>query len=321
MTVEKNTDNSKKNGKYSFLLRMNFIIPTVIISLFIIVSVYWYIGQQGHISTDDAFINAYKLSVSSKIPGRIYKLKVDEGDRVKKNQLLVVLDSTQLKANENIATSMLRLSEEDIKLANVQLALAKDNFERAKIQYRDNIIPKEKYDHTQKALEAAEALYNIDLSKIKTSKSKLAVLRTDLLNTKIYSPMDGVVAKRWVLKGDVISPGQPVFTIYNLKNIWITAELEETNLALIKVGDTAKVSVDTYPDMKFEGIVYQIGAGTASEFSPIPQSNGSGNFTKITQRIPVKITINRINNKGDIDNTGRPRLLPGMSVEIDIKEN
>jgi len=183
------------------------LIPFFIILLAAAAAVYWYIGQLGFVSTDDAFVDANKLSVSSKILGRITNLAVDEGNSVKQGQLLVQLDSTDLKAREDQAKAMLALDKESITLTKVNIAKAQDDFDRAHEQYKANIIPKERFDHVQKALEVAKASYNIALSKIGTAQAQLEVIKTQLQNTKIYSPMDGVVAKRWVLSGDVISPG------------------------------------------------------------------------------------------------------------------
>ena len=128
--------------------------------------------------------------------------------------------------------------------------------------------------------------------------------------------MNGVVSKRWALVGDVVQPGQPVFSIYDVKNIWVTANLEETSLAALQSNNIVEITVDSYPDEKFSGKVFQIGSNTASQFSLIPPNNASGNFTKITQRVPVKISIER--NAGANPHR-RIDLLPGMSVEIKVK--
>ena len=302
-----------------FFKKKQVIIPFFIILIAAAAAIYWYIGQLGYVSTDDAFIDGNKLSVSSKILGRITNLNVDEGDSVKHGQLLVQLDSTDLKARENQAKAMLDLDNESITLAKVNLEKAQDDFTRAQKQYKDNIIPKEQFDHMQKALEAAKAAYNISLTKIGTAQAQLKVIKTQLENTKIFSPMNGVVAKRWVLTGDVVSPGQPIFTIYDLKNIWVTADLEETKLAAIHLGDTVNISVDAYPDQKFEGKVFQIGSNTASQFSLIPPSNASGNFTKVTQRVPIKISIEPVYSADQKDPKELIKLLPGMSVEISVR--
>ena len=300
--------------------KKSVLIPFFIILLAAIGGIYWYIGQLGYVSTDDAFIDGNKLSISSKMLGRITLLTVDEGDTVKQGQLLVQLDSTDLKARENQAKATLNLARESISLAQVNLAKAQDDYKRAEQQFNDRVIPKEQYDHAQKTLEAAQAELNIDKTKIGTSEAQLNVIKADLLNTSIYSPMDGVVGKRWVLTGDVVQPGQPIFTIFDLKNIWVTADLEETKLSSVKIGDRVEISVDAYSNQNFAGRVFQIGSNTASQFSLIPPANASGNFTKVTQRVPIKISIEHVNSKGESDPIDHIRLLPGMSVEIKIKE-
>lgn len=293
-------------------------IPALIILFAAILGVYWYIGQLAYVSTDDALIDSDRLSVSSKILGRIMLLTVDEGDTVKQGQLLVQLDSTDLKAQELQAGANLNLARESIKLSKVNLSKAQEDFTRAEQQFNENVIPKEQFDHMQKAFEVAKAQLNIDKTKVETSKAQLNVIETELLNTSIYSPMDGIVGKRWVLKGDIVQPGQPIFTIFNLNNIWVTAYLEETKLASINIGDQVDISVDAYPDQSFTGKVYQVGSNTASQFSLIPPSNASGNFTKVTQRVPIKISIEPVNANGQPELAEDLRLLPGMSVEIKI---
>jgi membrane fusion protein (multidrug efflux system) len=131
--------------------------------------------------------------------------------------------------------------------------------------------------------------------------------------------MDGIIGKRWVLKGDVVQPGQPIYSVFDLKNLWVTADLEETKLGSIKNGDSVEISVDAYPDQKFAGKVYLIGSNTASQFSLIPPANASGNFTKVTQRVPVKISVQPVDINGNPMQNEKIKLLPGMSVEIKIK--
>jgi membrane fusion protein (multidrug efflux system) len=125
-----------------------------------------------------------------------------------------------------------------------------------------------------------------------------------------------VVAKRWVLPGDIVQPGQPILTVYDLENLWVTANFEETKLSSIRLNDPAVISVDAYPDIKLEGKVILIGAAAASQFSLIPSNNASGNFTKVTQRVPIKISIEKplAANKYN-----RITLLPGMSVQVKIR--
>ncbi|MFA3783993.1 HlyD family secretion protein [Melioribacteraceae bacterium 4301-Me] len=300
--------------------KKRLIIPLLLIFIAAVITGYfWFVNMQNFVSTDDAYIDANSVSISSKILGRIVYLGTDGADTVKASQILVKLDDTDLKAQEASAKAELQLAQKSILLAEVNVKRAQQDFDRGEGQYKNGVITQEQYDHLKAALDAAKAEYEIELSRISAAKSKLDVVETQLSNTVITSPMDGVVAKRWVLVGDVVQPGQPIFTIYDLKNIWVTANLEETKLAHVKLGGTVEIDVDSYPDMKFYGKVFEIGNYTASQFSLIPPNNASGNFTKVTQRVPIKISIqpDSFSLKND---PPKFKLLPGMSVEIKIRK-
>jgi membrane fusion protein, multidrug efflux system len=310
----KDTNSEKKTSK-SFLKQKKFWIPFLIILIAALVFWNWYKGQLGFVSTDDAFIDGNKLSLASKTLGRITNLYADEGDNVAKGELLVRLDSTDLIAQREQAFNSFKLAKDNIVLAQVNLDKAKVDFQRAQQQYDSKIIPKEQYEHSQSALAAAQAQYNIANTRIGTANAQLNVIKTQLQNTVIFAPMSGVVAKRWVLQGDVVQPGQPIFSIYNLDSLWVTADLQETDLESIKEGQSVEIDVDSYPNHNFEGKVIQIGSNTAAQFALIPPSNAAGNFTKITQRIPIKISIRQAGN----NNKNSLKLLPGMSVEVKIR--
>ena len=311
-------DNKEVKSK-NLLKQKRFWIPFFIIVIAGIIFWNWYQSQLGFVSTDDAFIDGNKLSLASKTLGRITALYTDEGEKVVKGQLLVRLDSTDLIAQRDQALMSLKLTKEEIKLAKVNLNKAKIDYDRAQHQYDLKIISKEEFEHTQSAFDAAQAQFNISNSKIGTAKAQLNVISTQLQHTQIYAPMNGVVAKSWVLEGDIIQPGQPILTIYDLDSLWVVSELQETDLSSIKVGQDVEISVDSYPDTKFEGKVLQLGTSTAAQFSLIPPSNAAGNFTKITQRIPVKISIHPDESSNQNMEKGSLKLLPGMSVEVKIK--
>ncbi|MCW9098141.1 MAG: HlyD family secretion protein [Ignavibacteriaceae bacterium] len=315
----KDQGNNKSNGSQNFYKQKRFIIPLII---FIVLGVFawkWYESRLGYVSTDDAFIDADKLNVSAKMLGRITSLNFDEGDTVKTGQVILTLDSTDLIAQREESSASLSSAKESTTLAKVTLAKAQDDFDRSESQYNSKVIPKEQFDNAKHALNEAKARYVIAKSLIRTSAARLEVIKTQLDNTVIISPMNGVVGKRWVLTGDIVQPGQPIYTMFDLKNVWVTADLEETKLAEIRKGDKVEISVDAYPDQNFAGEVYLIGSNTASQFSLIPPANASGNFTKVTQRVPVKISIYPVDETGKPVNNKNIKLLSGMSVEIKVK--
>lgn len=293
------------------------LIPFVLLIIAVLAGWYWYVNFNKYVSTDDAYIDGNRVSISSKVLGRIEKLFVDEGDTLREGQVVARLDSLDLLAQRDRVLADLILAKNSISLEQVNLEKAVEDYDRAQFQYEQNIIPKEQYDHIKKSYESAQVQLKIAEAKVEATQAQLNVINTQLQNTVITSPMNGVVAKRWILEGDVVQPGQPIFTVYDLKNLWVTSNFEETKLSEIKLGAPVIIDVDAYPDIEVQGKVIQIGSNTASQFSLIPPNNASGNFTKVTQRIPIKISIDKIvtkeNKKNDVT------LLPGMSVEVKVK--
>ncbi len=282
----------------------------------VLVVFYWYNYLRGYVATDDAVIDSDAVTISSKILGRIVVLNTDEGDSVNAGQLLVQIDDSDLKAQEAQAQATLDYVRQNVSVAQIALDRAKDDFDRASLQYNDHVITREQFDHARQAREMAQAQLTVALSQVKASQAQLAVIETQLTNTRIKASASGVVARKWVVPGDIVQAGQPIFTLFDLNNIWITANFEETKLAAIHPGDSVQISVDAFPDRKLVGTVELIGAAAASQFSLIPPNNASGNFTKVTQRVPVRIVFV---NPGDNDSGGRLILLPGMSVEVKIR--
>jgi membrane fusion protein (multidrug efflux system) len=294
----------------------------VIIPLLLLVLVgaagfaYWYIKIRGVVSTDDAYVDGDRVSVSAKILGRIVELGADEGDTVREGDLLVRLDDTDLRAQEGEAQASLALARENVQLAAVEVQRAQQDYDRAVTQFRGKVIPQEQYDHARLALATAEAQQRIAQAQVHTAQARLQVIETQLANTRIASPLNGVVARRWVLPGDVVQAGQPIFAIYDLADLWVTANFEETKIGRLRQGDHVEISVDAYPGHNFQGTLLWIGAAAASQFSLIPPDNASGNFTKVTQRVPVRIAIDR-----QQPGAGDPvTLVPGLSVEVSIRE-
>jgi membrane fusion protein, multidrug efflux system len=304
-------DKSGNNSK-SWYAQKRVAIPLILLLILAIaIAVYWYFFIRGYISTDDAYIDSDNVTISSKILGRITQLKCDEGDTIKSDELVVFLDDSDLRAQEMLAKANLEYARKNAELSQTNLNKTRDDFKRADIQYKGNAITREQYEHAQQSLEMAKAQYAASQSQIETAIAQLNVVQTQLGNMQITSTFAGIVAKRWVLEGDVVQAAQPIITIYSTNVNWVTAYLEETKIASIQIGDPVEISIDAYPAQKFNGKVTEIGATAAAQFSLIPPNNASGNFTKVTQRIPVKIAISQANNQYP--------LRAGMSVEIRIK--
>ncbi len=336
----KNSNTETKGNKKG----LKFYIPMIlVIATVIILSVLWYSKYSSYISTDDAYINSDKVTVSSQIMGRILENYADEGDTVKQGELLVVLDSSSLVASRAEAESrrdqamasrgqslaQLGFQKESIKVVEIEYQKSSDDFDRAKKQFEGNVITQEQFDHSRKSLETAKARLDAANSQLKVAASaiqsadaaiksavaQINVLDNQLQKTRVYAPANGIIAKRWMLPGEIVQPGQAIMTISENHNLWVMVYLEETKLKNVRLGQDVDFTVDAYPDVNFSGKVFYIGSNTASQFSLIPASNASGNFTKVTQRVPVKVSIDHIGQRSD----NKPvDLLAGMSVEIKI---
>jgi len=310
--MDQNNKPKKKFGAKSL------IIGGVLILLIVASAVYWYVGQLGYVETDDAYVDADKINVSAKVMGRIQKLYVDEGDTVYTGELLAELDTIDLIARKNQILTNLEVGNAGVKIAKLQLKQAQQDFERIKKQFDQGVVPQVEYDHSLDKVETLTAQLRLAEKKIENIKSQIDIVNTQLADTKIFSPHDGVVVKKWNLTGEVIQPGQSIFSLFDLKNIWVTAQLEETNINKVNLGDEVDMDVDAFPDQKFKGKVIQLGSNTAAQFALIPPSNASGNFTKVTQRIPIKIELEEYSySKRKAES--QLALLPGMSVVIKIK--
>jgi len=336
-------DAPENKGKKKATKIRAYIALGLVITALVVFGWRWYQEYNSYYSTDDAYIDADRVAVSSKILGRITGVHADEGDSVRTGQLLVELDSSDLFAQKLQAKAALdqafssvdqararyELDQRSEQVQQISVARAKEDLDRASSQYEGKVISKEQFDHAKKTYESASAVMDAaraqkDVSKAqiasaesttKTAAAQIGILETSLRNTRIVAPASGRIAKRWLLPGDVVQPGQPVFTISRDSLFYVMAYFEETKVSGIHNGKIAEFTVDAFPGMKLSGKVINVGSNTAAQFSLIPPNNASGNFTKVTQRIPVKISIDsEKNGQGNQDF----HLTSGMSVLVKI---
>jgi membrane fusion protein, multidrug efflux system len=152
-------------------------------------------------------------------------------------------------------------------------------------------------------LKSQEARLAADLA---AREAALAVARTNLDYTRIMAPTEGVVGERKVRPGQMVNPGTQVIALVE-EDLWVEANYRETQLRRVSVGDRAEIRIDTFPGVVLHGRVTSLSPASGGQFSLLPPDNASGNFTKVTQRIPVKITF-------DPDGSLSGKLRPGMSV-------
>ncbi len=160
-------------------------------------------------------------------------------------------------------------------------------------------------------IQAAQARSGSAGADLQRAQAQLEIARLNLERTKIYAPVSGVVGRRSVEVGQRVQPGQELLTLIQLDDIWVTANFKETQLANVRPGQPATIHVDTY-DRDYSGHVESIAAATGARFSLLPPENATGNFVKVVQRLPVRIRIDKGQDRDHL-------LRPGMSVDAKIQ--
>ena len=166
-------------------------------------------------------------------------------------------------------------------------------------------------DQQKAALAAIDIQEKQLTAQIHAAQAQVALAGDNLRYTRILSPADGLVGERQVRLGQFVNVGTQVIAVLPLPNIWVTANYKETQMTNIRVGQPARVTVDAFPDLKLTGHVDSWSPGTGSTFALLPPDNATGNFTKVVQRVPVKIVLDPNPSLGSL-------VRPGMSVEPTI---
>ena len=214
-------------------------------------------------------------------------------ERRRQEALLLTSSSTQQKVEQVVA---------DEQRFSAQLASREADLEQAKTLLRSNELAVEAERRSKAVLESQEVQLIADLH---AKEAALTVAQVNLGYTKIAAPSEGSVGERQVRPGQLVSPGTQVITfVSNIK--WVQANYRETQLTNVKVGDLAEVRVDQYPGKVFHGKVIEISPASGSQFALLPPDNATGNFTKVVQRVPVKIAFD--------DSSVASLLRPGLSV-------
>ena len=207
--------------------------------------------------------------------------------------------------NEKEAAAQLELAEANrrsIELKRQNVRLAEQAFQKAKINLELANAEKKQIALQEKQIELLRA-------KEREAEAAGQLAEINLKETKIISPISGTVSKRFVDRGQVIQAGQPLLVVNDPNEKWVVANVEETKIRRVHPGAKVKVEVDAFPGKEFQGRVEFIGSAALSEFALLPAENPSGNFIKITHRLPVRIAVQ------DPDNM----LKPGMMVVVAIE--
>jgi membrane fusion protein (multidrug efflux system) len=308
-----------------------------------------FITSKTHIETDNAFIEARIVPVSSKVSGTVTRVLVTDNQFVKQGDLLVEIDPRDYQVRMAKAAAGVGVAENETggEYVKVEAARAAQQSARArhdqalqdqergeKLFVRD-VIAKEQLDRLRTARRVTESQLKESDENLKraqaeaglggTSGGKAKVLeRKAYLNeaelqlsyTKIYAARDGYITRKSVEPGANIQAGQALMALVPLQDAWITANLKERQITHIQPGQKVEFRVDAYPGRTFNGKVDSIMAGTGAAFSLLPPENATGNYVKVVQRIPVKIAIDNSSDPGHLLRVGMsvvPTILTGRT--------
>ena len=215
-----------------------------------------------------------------------------------------------VEAEARVAKSDLEAAEEQLAAAQqtVEIARANANSSKARLARSQSLLLESKAREQQ--IPISEAAYKSAIANVERAKATLEQAQLNLAYTTIKAPITGQVTQKTVNLGQYVLPGQLLFTLVPLGEVYVTANFKETQLAHVRPGQRAQIHVDTY-NRSFEGVVNSIAAATGSRQALLPPQNATGNFIKVVQRIPVKILVKPGNDPHFV-------LRPGMNVEATI---
>jgi len=236
-----------------------------------------------HESTDDAYTTGHIHIISSRVSGTVIAVRVDDNQMVHQGDILIELDPTDYQVQ--------------VDLTRADYETAKANLARAQILLANGAVAKQDFDTYDSACAVAAA-------KLKDAGDQLAYCT-------IRAPADGRIGSKTVETGNRINAGSALMAV--VEDVWVTANFKETQLGEMRPGQPAEITIDAIPGKTFRGVVDSWSPGSGSTFALLPPDNATGNFTKIVQRVPVKIRFDPASIQG-YEN----RIVPGLSCEPSV---
>ncbi len=355
------------------LSRRTFIIGVVVMALVLMVAFFWWWHARQFIKTDDAYTTGHVHQVSSRVPGLVSAVKVDDNQPVKAGDVLVALDprdlevalsrarSTETEAEAKVGAqgaaigqtkAGISAAEAQVERARAGVVQAAAELEKSRLDYERvaalftkdlKAVSKAEVEAATATLETARALSDAARAQlaattaeaeaaranVEAAEQQLTVTRAGVTSaraavrqaelqlsyTRITAPVAGRVARKTVEEGQQIQPGQALLAVVP-DDVWVIANLKENQLEKLRPGQRVDIRIDTLPHQTFFGRVQSVQPGTGGTFSLLPADNATGNFTKIVQRVPVKIIFDPESIRDF-----RTQIVPGLSClpRIDLR--
>ena len=304
-----------------------------------------YVTSGRFASTDNAYVQADRVSIAPQIGGRVVEVDVRENQAVKKGDVLFRIDAEPLgiayarmqaqvesvKSLLDAARSGYASAQADVRSSAADLKYKQQQFERMRELRTRGLVAQAALDNAANDLAAARAKQDANnaavakaqnmlgglpstpdeqLAGYKLALAQLAQAKLDLEHATVRAPMDGTIGKTSLQPGDFLAVGQAAMPLV-ANTLYVDANFMETDLTHVRVGQPARIEVDTFPGRKWNARVASISPASGAEFSLLPPQNATGNWVKIVQRIPVRLAIDAADQDGMI-------LRAGMSAVVDI---
>jgi membrane fusion protein, multidrug efflux system len=283
---KKEGDKNGKEKKKFHWTPLKILLAVVVGIVILVIAIIYILYAMSHETTDDAYTTGFIHQISSRVTSNVIELDIVDNQFVREGQVLLRLDPRDFQVQ--------------VDKAQADYDKARADFDRVDALKDDVAISKQDYDQTKATFEVAAA-------QLEDAKNQLSYCT-------IVAPSDGFIGNRTVDVGNRVTVGGALMTV--VQDVWVLANYKETQLGKMKEGQQVEITVDAIPNQKFRGYINSFSPGTGSTFALLPPDNATGNFTKIVQRVPVKIVFDPDSIR-DFHN----RLVPGLSVETAVDLN
>src|SRR5258706_321726 len=260
---------------------------------------YWW--SSGTESTDDAQVAADIVPIAPRVQGLVMKVAVVENQSVKKGEPLVLLDDAEVAAQSTQA---------QLTQAKAQLSAAEEQKRAAESRVSEAQGRVEQSTPISAQIATARANAALAHARVEAAKASLELARLELSYTKITAPTDGTASSATVPEGALVMPGQMMIRLVPSRT-YVIANFKETQIGRMKPGDSAEIEIDAFSPRKFSGKVESLSGGTGASFALIPPDNASGNFVKVVQRVPVRISFKEMPSD--------TKLRAGLSADVTVR--
>jgi membrane fusion protein (multidrug efflux system) len=300
----------KDRDKKFHVSRKTLIIGGACVAVVLIGVLLYWLHARNFESTDDAYTTTHVHEISARVAGTVEQVNVDDNQLVKAGQTLVVLDQRDFKVAVEQAQAQVLQRRAAAQQARANLDHAQQDYDRFTKLSHEKVVSKQDLDNATAALRTGKGAMDAATADLATAEAALHNAELQFSYTTIIAPADGVVGKKTVETGQRIQPAQALMAVVE-RNVWVLGNFKETQIGRMRVGQHVDVKIDAIPDHKFSAHIDSLQPGTGAVFSLLPPDNATGNFTKIVQRVPVKIVFDDVGKY-------RARVVPGLSCQPKI---